>query len=129
MTLRTERVGERLRAEIARVLREDVKDPRLRLVTLTRVDVSPDLGNAIVFWSAMDVEDAGREEAVAAGLEAAAGYVRRQVAHSLPLRRTPALRFRHDPSLALGGRTLSVLRSLGEAEHAGKHGGDDEVEE
>ena len=45
-------------------------------------------------------------------LESAASFVRRHLAQSLPLRRIPALRFRYDPSLALGDQTLSLLRSL-----------------
>ena len=52
MSRRTERIADQLRSEIARVLREEATDPRTRLVTLTRVDVSPDLGNALVFWTA-----------------------------------------------------------------------------
>ena len=127
MSRRTERIAEQLKAEIARVLREDTTDPRIGLVTLTRVDVSPDLRNAIVFWSSLDVtlaeargaDDAEREnalEAGSAGLEHAAGFVRRRLAHALPLKRMPELRFRHDPSLALGGRTLAVLREIEDGE-------------
>ena len=114
MTLRTERIGEQIRAEIARVLREDVTDPRLRLVTVTRVDVAPDLTNALIYWSALDPQGGDPSDEVGPALDGAAGFVRRELAHRLPLRRTPELRFRHDPSLALGGRTLAVLRSLEE---------------
>ena len=53
MSRRTERVSEQVRAELARLLREEVSDPRIGLVTLTRVDVSADFGNANVFWSAL----------------------------------------------------------------------------
>ena len=127
MSRRTERIAEQLRSEIARVLREDATDPRIGLVTLTRVDVSPDLRNAIVFWSSLDatlpassdVEDAERERAlveVGEGLERASGFVRRQVAQVLSLKRMPELRFRHDPSLELGGRTLAVLREIEDGE-------------
>ena len=109
MSRRTERIGEQLRAAIARVLREDASDPRLRLVTLTRVDVSPDLARADVFWSRLDGEDL---EVVERSLEHAAGFVRKRVAEELSLRRTPRLVFRHDPSLDLGQETLHLLRSL-----------------
>jgi ribosome-binding factor A len=109
---RTERIAEQLRSEIARVLREDATDPRTRLVTLTRVDVAPDLSNALVFWSALDIRDADSAEDTQDALESAASFVRRHLAHSLPLRRVPALHFRYDPSLILGDQTLSLLRSL-----------------
>lgn len=109
MSRRTERVGEQIRAEVARVLREEAGDPRVRLVTLTRVDVAPDLGHARVWWSVLGERDA---EEVARGLESAAPFLRRRLAALLPLRRTPELRFRHDPSLELGDRTLAALREL-----------------
>ncbi len=112
MSRRTLRVGEQLRAEIARILREEVTDPRIRLVTLTRVDVAPDFSHAVVFWSALQAEEEDATDEIAEGLESAAPFVRRQLSRLLRLRKTPALRFRHDPSLALGTETLSLLKSL-----------------
>jgi len=109
---RVERVGEQLREEIARVLREEVSDPRIGLVTILRVDVSPDLRNALVFWSRIETPGAATLEEVAEGLESAAPYVRRRLARDLPLKRMPELRFRHDPGIELGDRTLSLLREL-----------------
>jgi ribosome-binding factor A len=109
---RLERVAEQLRAEIARVLREEVSDPRVGLVTILRVDVSPDLRNALVFWSRIERPGASALAAVAEGLESAAPFVRRRLAHDLPLKRMPELRFRHDPGIELGDRTLSLLREL-----------------
>lgn len=109
---RLERVAEQLRAEIARVLREEVSDPRVGLVTILRVDVSPDLRNALVFWSRIETPGAPALAAVVEGLESAAPFVRRRLAHDLPLKRMPELRFRHDPGIELGDRTLSLLREL-----------------
>ncbi len=118
MSRRTERIAEQLRAEIARIFCEEARDPRTRLVTVTRVDVAPDLSNAFVFWSAMDVRDAESAEPVERALESAASFVRSRLAQLLPLRRVPELRFRYDPSLALGTETLSLLRSLADDESA-----------
>ena len=112
MTRRTERVGEQIREELARVLREDATDPRLALVTLTRVDVAPDLSQALVFWSAMEAKGTPSVEEAAAGLDRAAAFLRRRLAEALPLRRMPSLHFRHDPSLALGARTLALLHEI-----------------
>lgn len=112
VTRRTERVGESIREELARVMREEATDPRLRLVTLTRVDVAPDLSQALVFWSVMDAPGAPTVEEAEAGLGAAASFLRRQLAHTLRLRRMPSLDFRHDPSLRLGARTLALLREI-----------------
>jgi ribosome-binding factor A len=112
VTRRTERVGEQIREELARVLREEATDPRLRLLTLTRVDVAPDLTQARVFWSVMEAEGAAPVEAVQAGLEGAASFLRTRLARELRLRRMPSLSFRHDPSLRLGARTLALLHEL-----------------
>lgn len=112
MSLRTERIAEQLRAEIARVLHQELTDPRVGLVTLTRVDVSPDLCNAIVFWSPLESEGGADPETIGEGLASAAGFIRRRVAGALSLRRMPELRFRHDPSLDGGARMLQLLREL-----------------
>jgi ribosome-binding factor A len=109
---RIERVGEQLREEIARVLRADVADPRVALVTVLRVDVSPDLCNALVFWSRIETPGGPTLAEIAAGLDSAAPFVRHRLACALPLKRMPELRFRHDPGLEQGDETLSLLREL-----------------
>lgn len=124
MTRRTDRVSEQIRGELARLLQTEITDPRVGLVTLTRVDLSPDFRNARVDWSrfdpgdgdAMDSEARQRAEEAAletqAGLESAAGFLRSRLAKALPLKRVPELRFHHDTSLALGARTLELLSDL-----------------
>jgi ribosome-binding factor A len=120
-TRRTERVGEQLRAELARLLREEVSDPRIGLVTLTRVDVAPDFSNARVHWSALGAQPCDADEGIApdadtqAGLDSAAPFLRRRLAQLLELRRIPELRFVHDPSLAAGAHTMALLRELSDA--------------
>jgi ribosome-binding factor A len=111
---RTERVAEEVRAEIARLLREEITDPRIRLVTLTRVDVAPDLARADVFWSMVEAEGGPALDDTERALERASGFVRHRLAEALPLRRAPSVHFHHDPSLALGAETLGLLRSLRE---------------
>ena len=118
MSRRTERIAEQLRGEIARLLREEAADPRIGLVTLTRVDVAPDLSHALVFWSALGAEQEGRRESAAEGLERAASFLRRRVAEELPLKRVPQLRFRFDPSLVQGSEMIALLRSLSDADDA-----------
>jgi ribosome-binding factor A len=112
VTRRTERVASELRGLLARLLREEVSDPRIGLVSITRVDVAPDMTNAIVFWSTVDRDDDASVEACAEGLESAAPFLRRRAARELAHKRMPELRFRYDPSLALGAQTLDLLRDL-----------------
>ena len=116
MTRRTERVNDLLREEVARVLGQEARDPRLRLVTLTRVDVAPDFSNALVFWSVMDTDGSPAVEVVQEGLESAAPFVRSRLAKSVSLKRVPQLRFCHDSSLELGSRTLSLLQEISDEE-------------
>ncbi len=118
MSRRTVRVGAQLLEEIARLLREEVTDPRIRMVTLTRIDVSPDLRNAIVFYSALTKDDDADVESIDDGLASAASFLRRRAARALPLKRMPELRFRYDPSLSLGSRTLDLLRDIADEEGA-----------
>ncbi len=115
MSRRTARIAEQLKGEIARVLSRDVKDPRLRLVTVTRVDAAPDLSHALVFWSAMDTSD-DSIETTQDGLESAAAFMRGRLARELSLKRTPELRFRYDPSLAMGSEMLSLLKRIADGE-------------
>jgi len=112
MSRRTERIAEQLRSEIARVLSAEATDPRIRFVTLTRVNVAPDLSRAVVFWSAIETENAGSVEQVGAGLRSAASFVRSRLSQVLPLRRIPELHFRYDPSLVQGDEMLALLRTL-----------------
>ena len=121
MTRRTERIAGELLAELARLLREEVTDPRVGVVTLTRVDVAPDLTHALVFWSALDVAG-DRVDEHQAGLDSAAPFLRRKIASALPLKRSPELRFRYDPSLVLGTRTLSLLHELEPEDAEGNDG-------
>jgi len=120
---RTERIAGELLAELARLLREEVTDPRVGLVTLTRIDVAPDLSHALVFWSAIDLApDENRVDEHQSGLDSAAPFLRRRIASALTIKRMPELRFRYDPSLVLGTRTLSVLRELEPDEAEGNDG-------
>ena len=112
MSIRRERISEQVRQEIARLLREEVSDPRIGMLTLTRVKVSPDLSTAIVLWSPLDVRAETDLDEMSDGLDSASGYLRRQLAQNLSLRRTPELKFEYDASLAEGSRTLALLRSL-----------------
>ena len=114
MSIRTERIGEEIRGELSRLLRDEVSDPRVGLVSLTRVAVAPDLTTATIFWSSLESDAPADLEQVEAGLASAAGFLRRRLATELSLRRTPELHFRHDPSLARGAEMLALLRELEE---------------
>jgi len=106
---RNERVAEEIRAVLADAVRE-VRDPLVGFVTLTGVDLSPDLRQARVFVSRLGT-DADREAAVTA-LNHAAAFLRHAVASRARLRFTPALRFVADPTLERGSRVEAILQEL-----------------
>ncbi len=108
VTRRTERLNDQLREEISDLVRRDVKDPRIGgLVTITEVDVSPDLSHAKVYVSVLgsDEERAGTLKA----LDAASHFLQRELRKRLTIKRTPALDFRADESLERGARILRLL--------------------
>lgn len=129
MSRRTDRIANELQAELARLLREEVTDPRIGLVSLTRLDVAPDLSHAVVYYSTLQTLDDEAMEALDDGLHSAASFLRRRAAQKLPFKRMPAFRFRHDPSVALGAETLDLLRELSPSEpRAGEESRDEEGE-
>jgi ribosome-binding factor A len=111
-TRRQRQVAELLHEEISMLLQQRVDDPRLALVTVTGVEVTPDLRVAHVYVSIMD-DDVEVKETLA-GLKRAAGFLRRELATFVSLRYTPELHFRLDSSLEQGLRIDRLLDSLQE---------------
>lgn len=110
---RRQRVAEALRDEISALLRREIRDPRVGFVTLTGVEVSPDLTHGKVFVSVL-----GPEEARAASLDAlnrAAGYLQRQVFRRLRLKKAITLLFVADEAVASGTRVEELLQEIHQA--------------
>jgi ribosome-binding factor A len=106
-----ERVAEQLREELASMMITEMKDPRVRLATVSRVRVTPDLRSATVMVSALG-EDRERR-AVIDALGHAEGYLRAQLGHRLEnLKVSPRLRFELDESIAYSVRISSMLRDI-----------------
>ena len=117
MTRRTERLNDLLRAEISDLIRRQAKDPRLvGLISVTQVEVTPDLSHARVFVSVMGSEE--EQAAAFKALNSARSFLRRELTHRIKTRRTPELTFQRDDSLERGARLLSLIeeaRQGGEA--------------
>jgi len=106
---RPERVRGLLQETVAEILLREVKDPRVEGITLTGVDITPDLKLAKIYFSTLQAE---HHEAALAGLKSAAGYIKRQIALRLQLRHTPELRFFYDTTLEKANRLESLLRQV-----------------
>lgn len=107
---RARRLGERIREELADLLRREVADPRLSLVSVTEVEVDRELSFATVYVSALYASE--RTEEVLAALRRARGFLRHELAARIPLRAFPQLRFRHDASAEQGARIESLIAAL-----------------
>lgn len=111
MTRRTDRVAEAIQEAVAELLLREIKDPRIGLVTLTHVAVSPDLHHARIYFSCLG-GDAERAQTLQ-GLRSAAGFVRAQLARRLNLRIAPQIAFEFDESLERAERLSRLLKEPG----------------
>ena len=98
---RAVRVSEQIHHELAELIRAEVKDPRIGMVTVNQVDLSPDYAYATVWYSVIP-DDPASVEQTQQGLAAAAGFLRSQIGRRVRIHTTPELRFRHDPSIQRG---------------------------
>jgi len=96
MGVRPERVASEMREHISRIISEEIKDPRIGFITVVRVEVTPDLRNAKIFFSSLG----GEEEKVQAaeGLNSASGYIRKLLGERMRFKFVPELLFRLDES-------------------------------
>src|SRR4051812_22967992 len=110
MTRRTERLGEEIREEVAQMITGELKDPRIGFVTVTRVDLGPDLRQARVFVGVLGTEK--QRQASLSGLKQAAGFMRRALGQRLRLRHTPELVFQYDEGLEASDRVARLLDEI-----------------
>jgi ribosome-binding factor A len=101
------RVGDQIQKELADLLRNEVKDPRVGPVTVTHVDVSPDLSHATVHFTHL----AGRASAddTLSALARTAGFLRSALSHRLDLYSVPQLHFQYDDSIESGMRLSQLI--------------------
>lgn len=110
-SVRPDRVGAEIQAAVAELLtRGDIHDPRVGFITITGVKVSPDLSVAQVFYSMMGTDE--QKAQTQQGLDAAKGFVRREVTRKVKLRISPEVFFTFDPSLDEGDKIERLLKQV-----------------
>lgn len=107
---RIERVADQIQRELAEVLRTEVKDPRIGFVSLTDVNVTPDLRQAKVFVSVYGSPE--EQAATIEGLRSASGFIRTLLRQRLYMKRIPELTFSLDDSIARGARINAAIADL-----------------
>ncbi|GMU62397.1 MAG: hypothetical protein AMXMBFR34_41600 [Myxococcaceae bacterium] len=110
-SIRVERVAQEIQVAVADLLtRGQLKDPRVGFITITGVKVSPDLSTAQIFYSMLGSEEERAQ--TQKGLDAAKGFVRREVTRRVKLRVSPEVFFRFDKSLDEGDKIERLLKEV-----------------
>lgn len=105
---RRDRVAEQVRREIAELIRSEVKDPRVGMISITDVEVTPDYAHAKVFFSTLG--GSAQVAEVLAGLSKASGFLRRELGKRIRIHTTPQLHFVFDESLERGMDMDQLIR-------------------
>ena len=104
---RAARIADQIQRELAELIRLELRDPRVKLVTLTGVELSNDKSHAKVFFTVLGAD--GQQEEVLEGLTRAAGFLRSALAHRLTTRTVPELHFAYDESIERGVRLSRLI--------------------
>lgn len=106
---RARKVGDQVQRELSEILARDLRDPRVGMVTLTGVDMSPDCTHAVIHFTCLDTAHAADAEAA---LARASGFLRSQLAKRITIYSAPTLRFVYDESVARGDRLSRLIDSV-----------------
>ena len=113
-SIKNNRINGEVMRELSSIIRDEVKDPRIDpLLTVTRAEVTPDLQFCKCYVSSLGSDDV-LEESIE-GLKSAGGYIRRELAHRVNLRKTPELQFIPDRSMEYTIEMSKKIEALAKA--------------
>ena len=115
---RRDRVAEQVRRELAELIRSEVKDPRVGMVSVTEVQVTPDYAHAKVFFSTLS--GSASVDGVLEGLQKASGFLRRELGKRIRIHTTPQLHFVFDQSLERGADLSKLIEQAVSISAAGE---------
>ena len=123
---RTARINTQIQRELVELIRDELRDPRVRGVTITSVECSPDMRNAKIHVSVLALD--GKPAEAAAALNGAAGKLRQALKHRLAIKHIPELRFHGDATAASADHVNKLIRDAREADkHFAHDRGEDEA--
>jgi len=106
---RPQRLGDLIQREVSDLIRLELRDPRVGMITVTSVDVSPDMSHAKVFFTMLEKD---KLEDTLHGLKRSAGFLRSQLARRIKMYTTPELRFEYDESVERGDHISRLIDSV-----------------
>ncbi|CAA0080648.1 30S ribosome-binding factor [BD1-7 clade bacterium] len=106
---RPQRVADFLRKELSQLIQQEIRDPRVGMVSLTDVEVSRDLTHARIYITILGCDDADSAKESVKVLNGAAGFLRSLIAKSTTMRTTPSLRFFFDESVIRGSHLSALI--------------------
>jgi ribosome-binding factor A len=124
---RAARIADQMQRDLSDLIRKELKDPRVGLVTITAVEVTRDLSHAKVYITSLAGAESTDQSIQA--LQHAAGFLRTQLSHTLKVRSIPQLHFVYDASIERGARLSQLIDQAvaGEGVHAAPGEDDDEA--
>lgn len=104
------RVGDQIKKEVSQIVQRDLRDPGIGFVTITEVEVSPDLKHALVYYSVLGTEE--QKERSDSALRRAAGFVQQQIGQRIRMKYLPVLEFKYDQSAEYGDKIDRLLDQI-----------------
>lgn len=104
---RSDRVAQQIRRELAQLIRLEIKDPRVNLVTITDVKITPDYAHAKVFYTTL--ASAEQRVEIERGLKHSAGFLRREIGRRVRIHHNPELHFVYDASVERGSHLSQLI--------------------
>ena len=111
--IKIERLNHTYQEVISSILMREIKDPEIKFVTITGVEVTSDLSFAKVFYTVLDQE---KKDSTKKALEKASPFIRTKLAETVKVRHTPELKFVYDKSIAYGEHIDEIIKEIKEKE-------------
>lgn len=113
---RKDRVGDQIKKEVSQIIQRELKDPGIGFVTVTGVELSPDLKNARIFYSVLGDEQKRQKSDQA--LQRAVFFIQHEIGRKMRLKYTPKIKFVYDHSLEKGARIEKALEKIRSSENS-----------
>jgi ribosome-binding factor A len=109
---RSERVAQLVKRGMAGLLATEIDDPRVRMVTITDVEMSRDMRHANIFVTSVEARTKEQQKSMMSALDKASGFLRHHLAKNMDLRRCPQIHFKYDHSVQKGADLSALIDSV-----------------